>query len=199
MFDPFFTTKGPGQGTGLGLAVVMGIVENLKGFVDVETQPGKGTDFSVYLPADPGAQETHSEARARLQESPRGNETVLLVEDEPLARQLLEEALRSKGYEVLAAGDGVEAVSKFREREGAIELVLSDLGLPKMDGEALVRELRRGGSSAPVVLTSGFVDPKQRDALVGLGVREIVQKPYNVAEVLKTVRRLLDSATRTAS
>ena len=192
IFDPFFTTKGPGKGTGLGLAVVYGIIESHNGFVDVSSAVGKGTTFTLYLPgmleATRGAETDHR----RLQEVEGGTETILLIEDEEMLREFLKEILMSKGYTVLTAGDGEEGVQQYREHRDSIAAVISDLGLPKMAGEEVFRRIRSLNPQARIILVSGYIDPTSRASLEADGARHFISKPYQVNELLQTLREVLD-------
>jgi len=145
IFEPFFTTKGPERGTGLGLAVVYGIVKQHNGFINVYSEPGEGTTFRVFLPAVSAAPDR---AETPAQEAVRGgNETILLVEDDGTVRALAERTLKEYGYDVLKGDNGEEAVEIFRERKG-IDLVLIDVVMPRMGGKeafdriALARKVR---------------------------------------------------------
>ncbi len=197
IFNPFFTTKDIGKGTGLGLAVAYGIVENHAGFIDVTSTPGVGTEFTVYLPA---AQQVEAAAAepvgTYLNHVPGGTETILFVDDEPLAREMAVEHLQNKGYTVLTAGDGEEALAVFRANRERIGLVLSDYGLPKLDGEEVLRRIRAMDPTVPFLLMSGFVEPEKVKDLERQGVDGIVQKPFAATRLLMQIRDVLDGATR---
>jgi two-component system, cell cycle sensor histidine kinase and response regulator CckA len=192
IFDPFFTTKGVGSGTGLGLAVVMGVVENMLGFIEVESSPGKGTAFSLYLPSLDEGKVQQAASSTRFDSAPAGTETILIVEDEPLAREMLADALGKKGYTVIEAGDGEEGFAKFEKHAGSLALVLSDLGLPKRDGESMCRGIREKTTTLPIVLMSGYIDPMRRDRLLMIPINAIVQKPYSPADIIRVIRERLD-------
>ncbi len=193
IFEPFFTTKGIGKGTGLGLSVVYGIVESHKGFIDVETEPGKGTAFRIYFPVlkhetDNGA---HQDDASGVDRGKRGN--ILVIEDEEMLRELLRSVLTSRGHNVIFANDGEEGLSTFVGQKDGIDIVLSDLGLPKLGGEEVVREIRKLSKTAKVVVASGFIAPEVRDELEEMGVNYFIQKPYRTAEVLNVVDAVLSS------
>jgi PAS domain S-box-containing protein len=192
VFEPFFTTKEVGKGTGLGLSVVYGIMQSHRGFVDVVSEPGKGTVFTVYFPVfEDWVEETGQDEEA-TEEIPLGTETVLIVEDEDMLRDLLRGMLESKGYRVLEARDGQEAVETFRDMKNQIAVVLSDLGLPRLSGEEVASFIKQVTPEAKIIIASGFIDPEVRSGLEATGVKDFIQKPYKAREVLKIVRLILD-------
>jgi CheY-like chemotaxis protein len=194
IFEPFFTTKAPGHGTGLGLAVVHGVVGSHNGFVDVESRPGKGSIFRIYLPA---AEKPlfDQESTMTATELPGGTETILIVEDEQDLRQVLESYLKTRGYTVISAEDGEQALELYRSHEKEIALVISDIGIPRLSGTELFRHIKEINPAAKVILTSGFVDPKVRTELLSSGLREIIIKPYTLADLLVKTRKVLDTDT----
>jgi two-component system cell cycle sensor histidine kinase/response regulator CckA len=133
IFDPFFTTKGPGQGTGLGLAMVYGFVKQSEGHIEVDTEPGRGATFRIYLPQTAEATPAPKASAATLK-TPRGTETVPLVEDEDAVRAIARLVLQSRGYTVLEARDGQEAIRVAQQHTGSIHLLLADLVMPRMGG-----------------------------------------------------------------
>ncbi len=192
VFEPFFTTKGHGKGTGLGLAVVYGIVEAHRGFVDVESKPGVGTVFRIYLPVSAGI---HVEAESRGEGSCEpigGSEAILVVEDEELLRPLVVGVLRSRGYATLVACDGEEAINLFVGHRDEIALILTDLGMPKVSGEELVRRLISIDPNAKIIVASGYFEPAVRSELERMKVAALIQKPYRPEELVRTVRKVLD-------
>jgi signal transduction histidine kinase/ligand-binding sensor domain-containing protein/CheY-like chemotaxis protein len=190
MFEPFFTTKEPGKGTGLGLATCYGIVQQLGGAIYPESEPGKGTIFSVFIPrVDLPAEPTPRVAETAIQ---RGTETVLLVEDEPLVRDIAKSALSDQGYYVLEAEHGEHAVAVAREYDGEIHVVLTDVVMPKMGGRELVENLRRTRHGIRVLYMSGYT-------AAGIDEQDVVEpgtaflrKPFALAEMLAKVREVLD-------
>ena len=190
MFEPFFTTKEPGKGTGLGLATCYGIVQQLGGAIYPESEPGRGTIFSVFVPrVDLPAEPTPRVAEAAIE---RGTETVLLVEDEPLVRDIAKSALTDQGYEVLEAEHGETAVALARDYPGEIHVVLTDVVMPKMGGRELVENLRRTRPAIRVLYMSGYT-------AAGIDEQDVVEpgtaflrKPFALREMLGKVREVLD-------
>jgi PAS domain S-box-containing protein len=190
IFEPFFTTKEPGRGSGLGLAVVYGIVQLHHGFIEVDSRPGQGTSFNLFLPETAGMRAVPTARTVGERKIICGQETILLVEDEPLLLQLLDSALRQNGYRVLKARDGMEALSLFSLRKHEIDLVLSDYGLPKLTGDQVFKELWKIKPKVPVVLASGNLSPDIRTNLLEAGVCAIVQKPYSIKEILAIIHEI---------
>ncbi len=192
IFEPFFTTKEKGKGTGLGLAVVYGVVKSARGIVDVESEPGRGSVFTLYLPVPKEASLLEARPEKPEMEIRGGTETVLVVEDEESLLTILTTSLRDKGYRILSAVDGREALEQFKENTNQIDLVITDIGIPKLSGEILVREMKRLNPDIKIIVASGFVDAEQRTELLKLGAKDIVIKPYDQTEVLEIVRAVLD-------
>ncbi|HXG01056.1 MAG TPA: ATP-binding protein, partial [Bacteroidota bacterium] len=193
VFEPFFTTKERSKGTGLGLAVVYGIVESHAGFVDVTSVPGEGSTFTVFLPARDPADESVEEKVGLSEVLPGGNETVLIIEDEEQLRELAEAILTAHGYTVLTAADGEEGVALYSQRQHEIDLVFSDLGLPRLSGYDVFRRLLQINPFVRFVMTSGYMDPEQKAEILALGARSVLQKPYTPGDLLTQIRAALDS------
>jgi two-component system, cell cycle sensor histidine kinase and response regulator CckA len=193
MFEPFFTTKDVGKGTGLGLSVVHSIVANHNGFIDVDSKPDKGTVFRIYLPVQVKKIEIKQTAKKNIQDIPGGTETILVVEDEELLRDIAKSFLSLKGYKVITAADGEEAVAVFSHFKKEISVVISDLGLPKFGGDVVYEKIRALDPNAPIILASGFIDPVVKDKLRKAGAQHFIQKPYQMQEVLEVVRELIDT------
>ena len=192
LFEPFFTTKGPGKGTGLGLAVVYGIVKQSGGYIGVESELGKGTTFTVYLPSVEEAVEP-APAEVAPAELPGGTETVLMVEDEEAVRDLIGEILRQAGYTVLGARHGGEALVIGDRHRGPIHLLLTDVVMPEMGGRELVDRLAVTRPAMKVIFMSGYTD----DAVAGHGVvgtgTALLRKPVTPETLLRSVRDVLDA------
>lgn len=192
VFEPFFTTKGPGKGTGLGLSVVYGIVGTHRGFIDVESMPQAGSTFSIYLPVPHTARESFRE-RKTLSEDPRGGtETVLFVEDEGDLRELATSALAEKGYKVFEAADGSQAAAVYDAELNHIDLIVSDMGLPRLSGYDLFLELKSRNPRVKMILASGYLEPELKQQILTSGVKNFIQKPYTREALLKCVRGVLD-------
>ncbi len=192
IFEPFYTTKGPGKGTGLGLSVVFGIMEDHHGFINVASEPGKGTDFSLYFPFYPEKVESLDEDEVMDFDAPGGDETILVVEDEEMLIELATTILTEKGYNVIGASDGKAAVDIYRRQAHEIDLVISDLGLPKLSGAEVLTWLKEINPKVKFILATGYINPEERAAIIENGAKEVVLKPYRPSELLKKVRRVLD-------
>ncbi|VTT99410.1 hypothetical protein, partial : Putative uncharacterized protein OS=uncultured Desulfobacterium sp. GN=N47_I07050 PE=4 SV=1: PAS_4: HisKA: HATPase_c: Response_reg [Gemmataceae bacterium] len=192
IFEPFFTTKDVGQGTGLGLATVHGIVSQAGGYIDVATEPGQGTTFSVLLPAVDGPA-ARPEVRAAATGVPRGSETVLLVEDELAVRRLARAALEGVGYRVLEAGSGAEAVRIADQCADPIDLLVTDVVMPGMGGVDVAAAVRARRPATPVLFVSGYTDDDiVRYGLGGDGTA-FLQKPFTPQSLARKVRAVLDA------
>jgi PAS domain S-box-containing protein len=189
IFEPFFTTKGPGKGTGLGLATVYGVVKQSGGYVSVYSEVGRGTSFKIYLPRTDEPQLSVSANLAT--ESERGWETILLVEDAQPVRELASELLESNGYKVLQAANGADAVRLAEKYQEPIQLLLSDVVMPGLDGRKLADHMVRTHPGIKVLYMSGFTD----DAIVHHGVLDsgvaLLEKPFTKASLLRKVREIL--------
>jgi two-component system cell cycle sensor histidine kinase/response regulator CckA len=189
IFEPFFTTKELGRGTGLGLATVYGIVKQSGGHVEVDTAPGAGTTFRIFLPS---VEVAPAIVPAAPEEVVGGSETLLLVEDEAALRSLGQEILRDQGYKVLAAGSGGEALELARNHTAPIHLLVTDVVMPGMDGRELADRLAPLHPETRCLFMSGYTD----DAIVRRGVREegmpFLQKPFSIDALALKVREVLD-------
>ena len=191
MFEPFFTTKGPGHGTGLGLSTVYGIVVQSGGHVFATSEPGAGSTFTIYLPTQSPEAEP-AVAPPAVPAVRGGAETVLLVEDEDLVRQLTREILRRNGYRVLEACDGVAALVTLREHEGPINLLLTDVVMPRMSGHELVEQARPLRPDMRILYVSGYSEEAiARQGQLTEGV-ELLAKPFTPGALTAKIRQLLD-------
>jgi len=192
IFEPFFTTKERGRGTGLGLATVYGIVKQSGGHIEVDTAPGRGTTFRIFLPA---VEAPRPAPVPSLDAVVGGSETVLLVEDEASLRSLAQEILRDQGYKVIAAGSGAEALDLARSHKAPIDLLVTDVVMPGMDGRELADRLGPVHPETRCLFMSGYTD----DAIVRRGVREegmpFLQKPFTIDALALKVREVLDQTT----
>jgi PAS domain S-box-containing protein len=191
IFDPFFTTKEVGNGTGLGLSTVQGIVSNHGGFVTVSSTPGEGSTFTVYLPARRPQAEPPA-LPAELSAPPQGNgETILLVDDDASVLSITQQTLEEFGYEVLAAEDGAQAIGMFSRRHDDIALVLTDMAMPVIDGYALIAALNRIGRDVRVIATTGNPSASVMKKIAKSGVAHILIKPYTADHLLRTIATVL--------
>lgn len=191
IFEPFFTTKPVNQGTGLGLAVVYGIVVAHHGFIDVESEPGAGSTFHAYLPL---AETEIVSAEAPLAGAwfPAGTESILVVDDEEALRTLLAGTLEQRGYATCTAATGFEAIEILGDTTRPLDAVLLDLNLPGANGLEVLKIIRVARPGLKVLVVSGHITPEARSEFEQLGQRELVQKPYQLDELGRHLRRLLD-------
>lgn len=192
IFEPFFTTKEVGKGTGLGLSVVFGVVQEHQGFVHVESEIGSGSTFRIWLPVPDGVISAAVLPGQTEEDIPGGSETILLVEDEELLLKLVASILEQKGYRVLLARDGEQAVRIHRENLGTIDLVLSDIGLPKLDGWEACQRMRQVDAKLRVCVASGYLDPGLKSEMLKTRSIVLLRKPYSPNEILLGVRNALD-------
>jgi two-component system cell cycle sensor histidine kinase/response regulator CckA len=195
VFEPFFTTRDRATSTGLGLSVVYGIVTSHKGFIDIVSTPGSGTTVTLCFPVESRAAAALDIPSDTLIAQHGGKETILVVEDEEMLRSLVREILTRAGYEVMEAVDGEDGVNVYRAHHERINLVLLDYGLPKMAGDEVFAQLRRIRPDVRAVFSTGYVRKEKTDQLVALGALGVVHKPFTVAEILATIRRVLDGGT----
>ena len=190
IFEPFFTTKSRGKGTGLGLSIVHGIIQSHNGFIDVDSEIGKGTNISIYFPAV--LQQDELPAEKATQFKGNGNETILIVDDEGLLRETMMNALTNSGYFVLDAKHGIQAIEIYKENAGNIDLVITDLGMPYMDGEELFFELKNLNPDIHVIVSTGYLEKGSKEEMIAKGIKDVVLKPYRIKELLEAVRNVLD-------
>jgi len=190
IFEPFYTTKETGKGTGLGLAMVYGIVQQHGGHIRCYSEPGEGTAFKIYFPALVSDEEPEKKIARPMPQG--GSETILLVDDEDMIRDLCSRILTKAGYNVITAFNGKEALELYRERRGKISLVILDLIMPEMGGKQCLQELLQIDASVRVIIASGYsARGPTKDALAA-GARGFVNKPYDIRQVLEVVRSVLD-------
>jgi PAS domain S-box-containing protein len=193
VFDPFYTTKGPGEGSGMGLAVAHGIVTGHGGAITVTSEVGRGTTFEVLLPE---ASAVESVETVPVTSTQRGSETILLVDDEPALVGMLTETLRRHGYSVEAFVDAEEALQRFGERPDRFDLVVTDQTMPKMTGTTLTRRVRDLAPELPVILVSGYGELLDEETIREAGVSAMLAKPHRTHQLELLIRELLDCAAR---
>ena len=202
IFEPFFSTKEVGKGTGLGLSTVYGIVKQTGGFVYVDSEPGQGTTFRIFLPrhhpapevqtdaaATDGAREPSAETKPRADLTGQG--TILLVEDEEGLRSLNARGLRSRGYSVIEASNGVEAMEALEEKNGAVDLVVSDVVMPEMDGPTLLREMRIRNPNLKIIFVSGYAEEAFDKSLPENEQFAFLAKPFALSALVEKVKQTM--------
>lgn len=189
IFEPFFTTKRKGEGTGMGLSVVHGIVKSFGGSIDVYSEPGKGSVFNIYFPAI--ERRVHPEKRIEKNIS-GGTERIFYVDDEPVLVKMGEQLLKSFGYRVLSHTNVLEALSFFREHRDDFDLIITDMTMPYMNGEQFARECIAIRNDIPVILTTGFSTDISKEATNASGIKACVMKPILKFELAQAIRSVLD-------
>jgi PAS domain S-box-containing protein len=195
IFDPFFTTKGVGEGTGLGLSVVHGIVKSHGGDIRVQSTRGKGTTFTVLIPALQNGSPGQKISREFC--LPRGHERVLVVDDEPLLAAMVKKMLEKQGYDVVSRTNGIEALEAFRNQppDKRFDLVITDMTMPHCTGAELAREIAKIEPSAPVILMTGFSSKIDSKLIKSLGIKALLMKPVAIGDLAANVRKVLDQRT----
>jgi two-component system cell cycle sensor histidine kinase/response regulator CckA len=189
IFEPFFTTKGLGAGTGLGLASAYGIVKAHQGYIDVESEKGRGTTFEIYLPASVSKS---AEASKRAGHPAEGRETILLVDDEPMILEVTVEVLRELGYTVLEAHGGGEAIELYNEKRAGIDLVILDMIMPDMGGGETYDKIKEINPQVKVLLSSGYSIDGEATEILERGCQGFIQKPFGMEELAMKIREILD-------
>jgi CheY-like chemotaxis protein len=189
IFDPFFTTKPAGQGTGLGLSTVHGIMRGHEGAITVYSQPGKGTTFRLYFP---GAADAAAEVEAPRPEIASGHgQHVLYIDDEDALVRLATRTLRRLGYKITGYTDPAQALQAFRSRAHEFDVVVTDLSMPGMSGFDLARGLLEIRPDVPIVMTSGYLRPEDQETALRIGIRALILKPNTVEELGSVLDKLL--------
>ncbi|MBT8340401.1 MAG: response regulator, partial [Desulfatitalea sp.] len=191
IFDPYFTTKGPGEGTGMGLAVVHGIVQNYGGTIRADSKPKKGTVFTVYLPAVKGHDIS---APPMLEKAPAGIEHILLIDDELPIIKAASEILKRLGYTVTTRSSSPAALELFRSTPGKFDLVITDMTMPDMTGDRLAAELLSIRSNIPVILCTGYSKKMTKERAAEIGIKAFLNKPITRSSLALTVRHVLDQS-----
>ncbi|MFN6527253.1 response regulator [Nostoc sp. ChiSLP03a] len=188
IFEPFFTTKDVGQGTGLGLSTVLGIVKSHGGFVNVYSEPESGTSFQVYLPAVGGMETISPE---NLPPQTGHGELILVVDDEAAIQEITITSLEAYNYKILVANDGIEAIALYAQNRDRISAVLMDIMLPSLDGLTAIRTLQKINPQVKIIASSGLMSDKKLSAVAAIGVNTFLSKPYTVNELLLSLQKVL--------
>jgi PAS domain S-box-containing protein len=190
VFDPFFTTKGKGEGTGLGLSVVYGIIKSLEGTISASSTPGEGTTFEILLPRFEAELMIEREISERI---PTGNERILIVDDEEMLVEIAQTMLENLGYHVTGVTDSLNALTLFRQNPGAFDLIVTDQTMPAMTGCSFAKEVKKVREDLPIILCTGLMEAVAEEQARQSGIEEFLVKPYVIGELSRTIRKVLDS------
>ena len=188
IFEPFFTTKEVGQGTGLGLATVLGIIKSHGGFLNVHSEEGQGTCFKLYLPAVEGVETQEEE---NLQPTIGNGQLILLVDDESSITEITRASLEAYNYETMVASDGIEAIALFAQHKHKINLVLMDMMMPYLDGLTAIRTIKKISPEVNIIASSGLMSSSKLSEAKAAGIKAFLSKPYTVKELLHTIEQVI--------
>lgn len=190
VFEPYFTTKPKGEGTGMGLSVIHGIIKSIGGHVSVYSESGRGTAFHVYLPViESGIAQTGVSPEKPI---PTGTERIMLVDDEEYVRTVETEMLTKIGYKVKSFASPLDALENFTAQPNSFDMIITDMTMPKMTGDKLAGEILEIHPDMPVILCTGFSDLVNEESAKTLGIRKYVSKPVILQSFSRTIRNVLD-------
>ena len=190
IFEPFFSKKDKSMGTGLGLTIVYNVVQQSGGFIDIDSEPGKGTEFKIYLPKYFNGFELEESAKTEI--TVKGEGTVLVIDDEPVLRELAKSMLSQAGYEVIVACDGIEGVEVYKKYMDKIDVVLLDMMMPNMNGKEAFIELSAINKDVKVVMASGFTQDHRVEDVLKSGARDFLQKPYTIFTLSDKISKVIN-------
>lgn len=190
IFEPFFSTKDKSMGTGLGLTIVYNVVQQSGGFIDIDSEPGKGTEFKIYMPKyfSDGSENEIKKTESII----KGEGTILVIDDEPVLRELAKSMLGQAGYNVITAKDGIEGTDVYLKNRDHIDLVLLDMMMPNKNGKETFIDLKDICSDIKVVMTSGFTKDKRVEDVLRLGARDFIQKPYTIFSLAEKIHKVMN-------
>ncbi|MEA3348287.1 MAG: response regulator, partial [Pseudomonadota bacterium] len=195
IFEPYFTTKESGQGTGLGLAVIHGIIESCNGFIKVESEPGQGTTFQIYIPALKRYIVTPTQKTTKGHKLlPTGTECILVVDDEEAILNLHEEVLKRLNYEITSTTDSREALDMIRSHPDKFDLIVTDQSMPDLSGAELAREVLQTSATIPIIICTGYSSVLSEEEALAMGIRKYLKKPISIKDFAETVRQILDES-----
>ncbi|MBT8338616.1 MAG: response regulator, partial [Desulfatitalea sp.] len=192
IFEPYFTTKGIGKGTGLGLSMVHGIVKGCGGEIFVESRPGQGAKFTIYLPEAVGGGQVLK--KERDEKHPTGTEHILIVDDELVITKLMTNVFQQQGYRVTTRSSSADALALFKKKPDSFDLVITDMTMPNMTGDLMAAEMLRSRPDLPIILCTGYSKNISEKKAADIGIRSLVIKPFSIHDMVKLVRRTIDGA-----
>ena len=196
IFEPFFTTKEVGKGTGLGLSTALAIVKSHGGFINVYSEVGKGTKFSIYLPAIKTKTEIQNAQEQKLELFTGHGELVLIAEDEDSIREITVSTLEKYGYKVLAANDGADAVVLYAQNKDKVKVILMDMMMPVMDGHASIRAIHKINPEVKVIAVSGLAEKDKLAEIASSHTKAFLPKPYTAQKLLKTIHEVMSKGDK---
>jgi CheY-like chemotaxis protein len=190
IFEPFFTTKGDAKGTGIGLAVTKKIIELHNGWIEVESQKGSGTTFTIAIPLAAKQKAVFTDKSIDNLQT-EDNQSILIIEDEKEIQALLATSLKKLGYTIYSADNANQALEKFKIYQDELDVIVTDIGLPDINGAVLIEQIRDASDDIPIITTTGYVNQDLRKHLLDIGVAHIIYKPYELSDVAEAIQSIL--------